>query len=532
MRPRHRERVALIVGCVAFVVPVWISVHLAWNQAVSNEEETGLRYAHDVMRRSEDASQQFGNAVQRLNHDHLRGCSPEEVELMRQIDIGSSHLQMVARISGTVIECTSLGTVRPIDVGKPTLITEGGVQEWIDVNLGTKQTDQLALVARDGVAVLIDSSLVIDIQKEGQDVGLALVVPSSKDHVRIVQSGSAFRPEWFRPAARGGAISFMEDGYTVSQVRSSTLDLAAVSVMPRFEAYTHVRRSAAVFVPIGLLCGCGLSWAVMYIARTRSSLPTLLRTAARRSHFYVEYQPVVETVTGRCIGAETLVRWKLDGAVIAPESFVPLAEENGIITQITANVIRIVARDLPRMLQQDPDFRLAINLSAADLRSTSTIRLLKDLLITTGASPRNIIVEATEHSFLQGPESRRVIAGIRSLGFEVAIDDFGTGYSSLSCLQNLDLDILKIDKAFVDTIGTDSDTSQVVGHIISMAHSLRMHMVAEGVETELQARFLKNRGVEFAQGWLYGRPLSIDLLCGQLEESTLVEEPVGLQAAV
>ncbi len=209
--------------------------------------------------------------------------------------------------------------------------------------------------------------------------------------------------------------------------------------------------------------------------------------------------------------------------MIGPASFIPLAVESGVITQITRVVMDIVARDLPRLLENDPDFRVAINLSATDLRSMNTLQLLKDLLRKSGASPRHIVIEATEHSFLQGEEAREVIKGIRNLGFHVAIDDFGIGYSSLSCVQNLDLDILKIDKAFVDTIGTDGATSQVVSHIIDMAHSLRMRMVAEGVETELQAEFLHDRGVDFAQGWLFGKPAGIDTLVRKLRKEAALE---------
>ena len=523
MRPRRHIGVALVVGSAAFLAPLWLSVQLAWNQSVAGEKEMGLRYAADMMRRAEKTSLQFRDALQRLNQDHFGRCSPQEIELMRQIDIGSSHLQMVGRISGNTLECTSLGTVQPIDIGKPTLVTEYGVEERLGLNLGAKSSGRLDLLSWQGVAVLVDTDLLIDIQTEGKDVGLALLVPSSQQHQRLVESGKDFRPEWFKPAARGAAVSFMNDGYVVSQIRSKTMDLAAVSVMPRYEAYQRVKHFALLFVPIGLLCGCGLAWAVMYISRSRSSLPALLRAAVRRHEFYVEYQPVVESGTRRCLGAEALVRWKLGDAVIGPGSFIPLAEESGVITQITAIVVNIVALDLPRLLEQDPHFRVAINLSATDLRSMGTLTLLEDLLQKSGALPRNIIIEATEHSFLQGEQAREVIAGIRNLGFRVAIDDFGTGYSSLSCIQDLDLDILKIDKAFVDTIGTDGATSQVVSHIIDMAHSLRMHMVAEGVETESQAEFLHDRGVEFAQGWLFGKPASIDVLCRKVRKEALMQ---------
>lgn len=517
---------ALVVGLVAFVAPIWISVQLAWNQSVANEKEMGLRYAGDVMRQTEETARQFGAAVRRLNQDGLARCSPQEIDLMRQIDIGSNHLRMIARTSGNTLECTSLGTVQPIDVGKPTLVTENGVEERIGMNLSAMPSARQDLLSWQGVAVLVDMGLIIDIQTEGKAVGLALLVPSSQQHQRLVESGSDFRPEWFKPAARGSAVSFMDDGYVVSQMRSGHMDIAAVSVMPRYEAYKRVKHFAALFVPIGLLCGGGLAWAVMYISRARSSLPALLRSAVRRREFYVEYQPVVECVTRRCVGAEALVRWKLGDAVISPASFIPLAEESGVITHITEIVMNIVASDLPRLLEHSPDFRVAINLSATDLRSKGTLKLLQELLQKSGASARHIVIEATEHSFLQGEQAREVIHGIRNLGFHVAIDDFGTGYSSLSCLQNLDLDILKIDKAFVDTVGTDGATSEVVQHIIGMAHSLKMRMVGEGVETESQAEFLRDRGVEFAQGWLFGKPSGVDVLCRKLRKEALLQ-PAG-----
>jgi sensor c-di-GMP phosphodiesterase-like protein len=242
-----------------------------------------------------------------------------------------------------------------------------------------------------------------------------------------------------------------------------------------------------------------------------------LRSAARHNDFFVEYQPVVDLSNRRCVGAEALVRWRRGEAIISPGSFIPLAEESGVITLVTQSVLRTVARDLPRFLELNPDFRVAINLTATDLRSPSTIPALEELLRNSGASVRNVVIEVTEHSFLQDPGTRAIISEMRGLGIHIAMDDFGTGYSSLSCIQRLALDALKIDKAFVEAIGTEGATSEVVSLIIKMAHSLNLAIVAEGVETESQCRFLQSQGVRFGQGWLFGRPQHVSDLCRELQ---------------
>ncbi len=188
-----------------------------------------------------------------------------------------------------------------------------------------------------------------------------------------------------------------------------------------------------------------------------------------------------------------------------------------MITFITKEVAAIVATDLPKLLRSSPHFRVAINLSASDLRSSKTIEILKTILQSSDADASNIVVEATERGVLQGEEVREILSKIRSMGIKVAIDDFGTGYSSLASLQTLGLDTLKIDRTFVETIGTDGATSHVVLHIIEMAHSLELEMVAEGIETEAQAQFLHERGVRYAQGWLFGKPMAIETFCESFE---------------
>jgi sensor c-di-GMP phosphodiesterase-like protein len=350
------------------------------------------------------------------------------------------------------------------------------------------------------------------------------MVPSTPGHLRLVEPRGKILPQWLESIGPGQSISSVDGQFIISRVRSEKHDFEAVSVIPLSHAYGHVREFAVAFVPVGLVCGLGLGWAVLQIARTRSSPRGMIRAAARNRDFYVEYQPVVNMTTRQIIGAEALVRWKRGGTVISPASFIPLAEESGVITLITENVMDIVSRDLPRLMDMDPKFRVAINFSATDLKSDTTKGKLLDVLRKSGASSHNLIVEATEHGLISGPETSKVIASIRAEGFRVAIDDFGTGYSSLACLQSLGLDFLKIDKSFVDTIGTDGATSQVVLHIIEMARSMHLRTVAEGVETEAQAEFLRKRDVEFAQGWLFGRPMSIDSLCSRIGESLRIIE--------
>jgi sensor c-di-GMP phosphodiesterase-like protein len=179
-------------------------------------------------------------------------------------------------------------------------------------------------------------------------------------------------------------------------------------------------------------------------------------------------------------------------------------------------VFRIVERDAGRLLRARPDFYIALNLSAEEICSADIVDRLRELLQRMGIEARNLHVEATERVFMNVEASRRNIRLLRASGIKVAIDDFGTGYSSLSYLQNLELDCLKIDKTFIDTNGTEAVTSEVVRHIIEMAKSLNMQMIAEGVETTAQAEFLRGHGVQYCQGWLFSKPLTMGQLLTQM----------------
>jgi sensor c-di-GMP phosphodiesterase-like protein len=507
---------AIAVGAAAIAMPILISVQLAWRQSVSSEQSRVLGYAQDAVRRGNEAGAQTRRVFQELTAANLAPCSAAEIDLMRRLDVSSSYLQAVGRINGNSLTCTSLGTTEPIDVGPPTIAATTGLENRLNVRIPSLGNQPLAVVSQHGFAVLIDTSLPLDTTTEGPDVSLSIYFPSSPSGMQVIAGHGQIRPEWYRAVARGSKMMFVDSGYVVCIARSDRGDIAAVAAAPRTYVARQVGRFATIFIPIGVLCGMALAGTVAYISRMRLSLPSVLRGAARRREFFVEYQPVIELATGRWVGAEALVRWKRGGKVVSPNEFIPTAEASGMVPLITRCVAEKVAEDLPCFLQLDPNFSVAINLSATDLRLASTLPLLARTLKQAGARPHNLQVEATEGGFLQGEQTQKLVDGIRALGIRVALDDFGTGYSSLSRLETLRPDALKIDKSFVDTIGTDGATSQVVPHIIEMGHSLHLEIVAEGVETKAQADFLRKRGVTYAQGWLFGKAIPLKEFCESL----------------
>ena len=162
--------IASVVGVAAVVAPILISIRLAWNQSLSAEKSSALSYAQDVLRRSDETARQFAQAIDKLNHDHLAPCSPGEIEIMRQIDLESSYIQAVGRISGNALTCTSLDTKRPVPVGGPELVTDSGITERNQIQLSLVPGHPLSILTRDGVAILIDPGLVVDTRTEGPGI--------------------------------------------------------------------------------------------------------------------------------------------------------------------------------------------------------------------------------------------------------------------------------------------------------------------------------------------------------------------------
>jgi diguanylate cyclase (GGDEF)-like protein/PAS domain S-box-containing protein len=244
-----------------------------------------------------------------------------------------------------------------------------------------------------------------------------------------------------------------------------------------------------------------------------------LRRALERSEFRVAYQPQVDLRDGRPRGAECLLRWNHpDLGEVSPGSFIPVAEETGLIVPIGGWVLQRVCRQLHDWGGRIGG-RASINVSARQFRQPELVEAIRRSVSEAGIRPELLGIELTESALIDDPEKAAVTLGLlKDMGLTVSIDDFGTGYSSLSYLKRFPIDCLKIDRTFVRDIATDPDDAAIVTAIITMAQSLKLDVVAEGVETQEQVDFLRARGCAAAQGYYFSRPLPADRLEEWLSE--------------
>ena len=239
-------------------------------------------------------------------------------------------------------------------------------------------------------------------------------------------------------------------------------------------------------------------------AHRRLNLEALLRRALVNQELKLYYQPQVDMVTGRIIGAEALLRWQNEvEGFISPDRFIPLAEETGLIAEIGEWVLRETCRQGQAWLDAGlPTLKLAVNLSSHQFRHGDICTTLKTVLEDTGFPAQNLELELTESALMEREaEAVLILQKMRDLGVGLAIDDFGTGYSSLAYLKRFPLDVLKIDKAFITEIPQEEDDNEIAAAIIAMAHILRLKVLAEGVETQAQMAFLQRKGCDFYQGY-------------------------------
>jgi EAL domain-containing protein (putative c-di-GMP-specific phosphodiesterase class I) len=230
-----------------------------------------------------------------------------------------------------------------------------------------------------------------------------------------------------------------------------------------------------------------------------------LRTALRKKQLYLDYQPQFDLESGKLTGYEALVRWwHPSEGEIPPTTFLPIAEETGLIAPLGEWILRTACSYATTWPM---DTTLAVNLSSAQFKTQDVVALVRRVLAETGLEANRLELEITESILLQNTDAvLETLKRLDELGVSIAMDDFGTGYSSLSYLTRFPVSKIKIDRSFIDTLGTSPQTSAIVSSIVGLGQSLKVTITAEGVETEGQAAMLKKWGCDQVQGFYYGKP--------------------------
>ena len=329
----------------------------------------------------------------------------------------------------------------------------------------------------------------------------------------------------------GGRTADSESANFSADIRSNKFgfDVEVLSPKARIEAEHADLKWFGLFAA-GIIMMTVTGFAVLIPRRAPRNPVAEIERALEAGEFIPYYQPIVDIRSGQLRGAEVLVRWrKPDGTLVLPGSFIPLMESSDLIDDLTRSLMRKVCTEVGPALGRRPDLRISFNFAGKLFSEPSIVKDVRDIFASSPIKFSQVVLEVTERDPIENfTETRQTIAALQGLGVRIAIDDVGTGHSGLSYMLKLGVDIIKIDKMFVDAIGTDRNSTTIVETLVDLARNMRMDVVAEGVENFEQVMHLRTLGVRSAQGYVFAPPLPGSSFL-QLVEALDPLQPAGLE---
>lgn len=513
----NSKLVGLVNGVLilAVLIPILLSIFLAHHKANQVFHDELDDFAERALVRTSRVIDQSTDAVDEINRSTDKTCTLPHIQAMRRVALNYRYIQEILFETSGQIHCSSFQEHSDAQhIGEPDKVGRGGFSAWYTntTDLGFKRT-MIYIGKPPHIAVIDPLSFIDVIPYSGQQMNIAMV---SLGKNQVIASSVPIKAiAWKLEAKRGlRSYEFQNSAYVIR--RENNLGLAMIAWAPLSPLRHSWYKQLLIWLPIGMGFSLGAGMYITRVLRRLQSPRARLTDAINNNEFTVKYQPIVDLQNGECVGAEILLRWKQpDGSWLSPDVFIPLAEENGLITVLTEQVIEKLFTEMGSWLHHHPGHHISLNLATCDLLSDHILSVIRPYLTKYFIKPEQIAFEITERSFSDPKLTAPVIEQFRRAGHPIYIDDFGTGYSSLSYLQNLDVDVLKIDKSFVDAL----EYKKVTPYIIEMAKMLNIAMVAEGIETAGQAAWLRDQGVQFGQGWLYSKALPKDAFIGWVERN-------------
>lgn len=495
----------------------YVALEMAHALQIRFCEEALYRYAQSILRIEEKSADEITAAVHEFSGGNLAFCSDEEIGAMRRSVYNATFIKDIGRVRDGYLYCTSgrgrLG--RPTRLPDPTisyLRRDNGKQ--LDITPGNELL--LAPDSRGTIFVSDGVSLVLNPVFYGQFDAppmRASWLINDYQHKMIDYAFGSHEPLQGKEVLAGHLVE--RDGTIYQPLCSGKYQACIVAAESRHDMlaqprgyYVNFPVTAIEFGTAGALLGVSIASTFLLLYHRQRSFEHRLHRAVRRREITCVYQPIVDLETGEIKAAEALARWTDEmGEAVPPDVFLPVADQRGFLGEITSLVMERVLEELAPLITKEA-FHITINIGACDLMDGRFFAHLEHSLQRSGIAPAMLGFEITEHSTALQEESIAAIGRLRAAGHVVYLDDFGTGYSSLSYLHHLHADAIKIDRAFTQTIGTESVTASVVPQILDMASRLGLNVIVEGVETETQAAYFRAActGGQ-GQGWLFGRPV-------------------------
>lgn len=502
--PRRKLFVAIAIGAALAGPPV-VALNIWLGGIVERQGRQELELS--ARRHIALAEMRIAGTLTTLDQLAARGidsCSAAHIDELRQATFGSipvKELSIVAPDGQTL--CTDVGNQpepRHLVSSEPVAANNAALIEVI----------RLGPLAQ----------LWVRLRRPGSDGGnsIAALVPTALFVPQISNAGSPMSFHARTVSARGSLIA--ESGNFEASENNSELIVAELA-SSRFALRTNVTAShdslgteyrdlrAMGVIASGLLAILILALTLLFPRRQRDNPVADIEHALNAGEFVPYFQPIVDIRSGRLRGAEVLIRWrKPDGSVVSPAMFIPLAESSGLIVELTRSLMRRVCQEAGPALGKRPHLTVGFNLTARHFASEEIVEDVRKIFKRSPLRMNQLILEVTERQPIENlTETRRVIAALQGLGCKVAIDDVGTGHSGLSYMLKLGADVIKIDKMFIDSLGTDRNSNTIIETLIDLAQNMRMDVVAEGVESFEQVVHLRELGIRAAQGFVFAPPL-------------------------
>jgi sensor c-di-GMP phosphodiesterase-like protein len=485
--------------------------------ALNQFEDRLDHYANRILLESVISTAESRAILATMNSSSYAICSDEEIEYFRQLIFQSESLKAAGRMRDGRIECstTSGRSVLAEAQYTPNIARQDGTK--IYKNLPPFRVDDQDVVSvQEGDSFIVYNPYNLASLAAPPMHFTATAVDASTRQAEQMQGEIPNLPQ--KILTHEGKLQLGGKLYATRCSIDGLTCLTAYISIP--DALAIARGYSMSCLAIGAVAGAliGLLFPVLY-SRNKSIEQQLLR-ALRADALTVVYQPIVDLATGQIVEAEALVRWTDEYKnAVSPDVFIKIAEERGFVGKITKLVLRHALRDFGATMRARSTFRVNVNIAASDLADSEFLPMVENALADAEVSPRNLGIEITESYTARQQVARNTILRLRQKGHYVAIDDFGTGYSSLAYLHDLSVDAIKIDKAFTKAIGTDAVTVSILPQILTMAETLKLRVVVEGIETRPQADyFAANNQNIHAQGWLFGRPVPAHLFLQMLDE--------------